>query len=200
MFTGIIECLGSLVDIRQKDSNLHLTIHAPFTEELQVDQSIAHNGVCLTVEDILPREESYMVTVISETLKKTNLGGLVLNDAINLERSMLVNGRLDGHIVQGHADLVATCTQVEDANGSWLYTFEYPGDDSHLVVNQGSICVNGVSLTVVKALPRAFSVAIIPYTRKYTNFNRIHEGSPVNIEFDIIGKYVAKMMNKEYSS
>ena len=200
MFTGIIECMGSVVDLSRKKSNLHVTIHAPFTDELQVDQSVCHNGVCLTVEDILLREDAYMVTVIEETLAKTNLGDLAVNDSVNLERSMLVNGRLDGHIVQGHVDLVATCTSVEDREGSWLYTFDYPGDDQHLVVDKGSICVNGVSLTVVKSMAHAFSVAISPYTWKYTNFNRIREGSRVNIEFDIIGKYVSKMMKGEYSS
>lgn len=200
MFTGIIECMGSVVDLHKKNSNLQLTIHAPIVEELQIDQSIAHNGVCLTVVDILLREESYMVTVIDETLQKSNLGSVAINEMINLERSMLVNGRLDGHLVQGHVDLVAMCTNVEDLNGSWAYTFEYPGDNSHLVVDKGSICVNGVSLTVVKAMKNSFSVCLIPYTWKYTNFNRIREGSLVNIEFDIIGKYVARIMQGKSTS
>jgi len=194
MFTGIIESMGSVVDLGSSNSNLNITIHSPITEELQIDQSISHNGVCLTVVDILLKEESYMVTAVQETLQKSNLGGLCINDLINLERSVLVNGRLDGHIVQGHVDQVALCTGVEDLNGSWKYTFSYGREHENLVVEKGSICVNGVSLTVVNALPGSFSVAIIPYTYKYTNFNRIREGSTVNIEFDIIGKYVANMM------
>jgi riboflavin synthase len=194
MFTGIIESMGSVVDLGSNNSNLNITIHSPITEELQIDQSISHNGVCLTVVDILLKEESYMVTAVQETLQKSNLGSLCINDLINLERSVLVNGRLDGHIVQGHVDQVALCTGVEDLNGSWKYTFSYSREQEHLVVEKGSICVNGVSLTVVDAKPGSFSVAIIPYTYKYTNFNRIREGSSVNIEFDIIGKYVANMM------
>ena len=194
MFTGIVECMGSVVDIKKSAGNLYLTIQAPITEELQIDQSVSHNGVCLTITDILLREESYLVTAIDETLKKSNLGNLAIHDQINLERSMLMNGRLDGHLVQGHVDQVAVCTRVEDLSGSWIFTFAYPRAFDHLVVEKGSVCVNGVSLTVVQALPGSFSVAIIPYTMEHTNFNHIREGSGVNIEFDIIGKYVARLM------
>lgn len=196
MFTGIIECMGSVVDLYTKKTNLYLTIHAEIAEELEIDQSVSHNGVCLTVIDVLLRDESYMVTVIDETLKKSNLGDLCINDSINLERSMLVNGRLDGHLVQGHVDQVAICTNVIDQNGSWLFTFGYENDVDHLIVEKGSVCVNGVSLTVIDAKPGSFSVGIIPYTYKYTNFNRIREGAKVNIEFDIIGKYIERLYNR----
>lgn len=188
--------MGSVVDLHTKRSNLYLTIHSEITEELEIDQSISHNGVCLTVVDVLLRDESYMVTVIDETLKKTNLGDLCINDQVNLERSMLVNGRLDGHLVQGHVDHVATCTDVKDLDGSWIYTFGYANDSNHLIVPKGSICVNGVSLTVIDADPGSFTVGIIPYTHKYTNFNRIREGSKVNLEFDIIGKYITRLFNQ----
>ena len=196
MFTGIIECTGSVVDLTPSKTNLNITIHSRLTEELQIDQSISHNGICLTVVDVLLREESYMVTAIGETLEKTNLRDLCINDQVNLERSMLVNGRLDGHIVQGHVDQVAVCASVDDQDGSWLYGFEYEEKDGCLLVDKGSVCVNGVSLTVVKSLPGFFTVAVIPYTWQYTNFNRIRQGSRVNIEYDIIGKYVAKMVNR----
>jgi riboflavin synthase len=196
MFTGIIECTGTVVDLTPSKGNLNITIHSRLTEELQIDQSISHNGICMTVVDVLLRDDSYMVTAIDETLKKTNLGDLCINDQVNLERSMLVNGRLDGHIVQGHVDQVAVCTRVEDMDGSWIYTFEFNEESDNLIVEKGSICVNGVSLTVVKAQTGLFSVAIIPYTWQYTNFNRIREKSKVNIEFDIIGKYVARMLGK----
>lgn len=194
MFTGIIECIGSIVDLHQKKTNLNLVINAPVTEELRIDQSVSHNGVCLTVVDILLLEESFMVTAVDETLKKTTLGNLCIGDMVNLERSMLVNGRLDGHIVQGHVDQIGTCMNVEDQNGSWLFTFSYDPAFRHLIVEKGSICVNGVSLTAFNTKPGFFSVAIIPYTYKYTNFNSIKEGSYVNLEFDIIGKYVKNLM------
>lgn len=201
MFTGIIECVGSVVDLHTKKSNLHITINSTIAEELQIDQSVSHNGVCLTVVDILLRDESYMVTAIDETLKRSNLGDLCINDSINLERSMLVNGRLDGHLVQGHVDQVAVCTHVEDKGGSWIFTFNHNSPEGdYLLVDKGSVCVNGVSLTVLDVLPGFFSVAIIPYTYKYTNFNRIREGSKVNIEFDIIGKYVSKLMRGQMSN
>jgi riboflavin synthase len=192
MFTGIIECLGKVIAINQENSNTHFTIEAPFVAELKVDQSIAHNGVCLTVTSL--SEKSYTVTAILETLQKTNLGSLTLGDSINLERCMLLNGRLDGHIVQGHVDQTAKCTCIANQNGSWLFTFEHAHTPNSITVEKGSITVNGVSLTVVNSTPGEFSVAIIPYTFSNTGFQYIKEGDSVNLEFDIIGKYVAKLV------
>lgn len=192
MFTGIIECLGKVIAINQENSNTHFTVEAPFVAELKVDQSIAHNGVCLTVTSL--SEKSYTVTAIHETLQKTNLGSLTLGDSINLERCMLLNGRLDGHIVQGHVDQTAKCTCIANQNGSWLFTFEHTHTPNSITVEKGSITVNGVSLTVVNSTPGEFSVAIIPYTFSNTGFQYIKEGDSVNLEFDIIGKYVAKLV------
>lgn len=195
MFTGIIECLGKVIAIQQENNNTHFTLEAPFIAELKVDQSVAHNGVCLTVTAL--SEKSYTVTAIHETLLKTNLGGLSLGDSINLERCMLLNGRLDGHIVQGHVDQTATCTSITNQNGSWLFTFKHTHALSSITVEKGSITINGVSLTVVNSKPGEFSVAIIPYTYNNTVFQYIKEGDSVNLEFDIIGKYVAKLFQEQ---
>jgi riboflavin synthase len=192
MFTGIIETTGLVRAVRQNGSNVDIDISAPFLSELKIDQSIAHNGACLTVVRI--SEEVYTVTAIAETLQKTNLGDLLPGAEVNLERCMVMGGRLDGHIVQGHVDLVATCTSVENHDGSWTYTFDYDSKSGHITVSKGSICVNGVSLTVVDSAPGKFSVAIIPYTYEHTTFRHLHIGHRVNLEFDIIGKYVAEMM------
>ncbi len=193
MFTGIIEGMGKVVSLDPELGNLHITIDCPFTGELKVDQSIAHNGVCLTVTAI--NGNHYRVTAVSETLRKSNLGLLQVNDLVNLERSMVMNGRIDGHIVQGHVDHTGVCTLVEDQQGSWLFGFEYEGNDESLLVSKGSICVNGVSLTVVDSGNETFSVAVIPFTHEHTNFKFLKEGSVVNLEFDILGKYVAKYLS-----
>jgi riboflavin synthase len=196
MFTGIIETTGTIIDIRTEGSNKHFTLSSPITHELQIDQSVSHNGVCLTVVEL--SNNSYRVTAIDETLKKTNLGHWTTGQKINLERCMPANGRFDGHIVQGHVDTTATCTSVKDENGSWLYTFELaPGADTTLIVSKGSICINGISLTVVNIEDRKVSVAIIPYTYEFTNMHEVKAGTIVNIEFDIIGKYIAKMVGKK---
>lgn len=192
MFTGIIETTGLVRAVRRNGSNVDLEIASSFLPELKIDQSIAHNGACLTVVNI--SEEAYTVTAIEETLNKTNLGDLLPGAEVNLERCMILGGRLDGHIVQGHVDLTATCTNVEVHNGSWSYTFAYDSNSGHVTVPKGSICVNGVSLTVVNSSPGQFSVAIIPYTYEHTTFKHLHKGHRVNLEFDIIGKYVAEMM------
>jgi riboflavin synthase len=194
MFSGIIEAVGIIKDISPSESNLKLTISAPFCGELKIDQSIAHSGVCLTVVEL--HDEQYSVVAIKETLDRTNLGDWVKGSKINLERCIRMNDRLDGHIVQGHVDLVAQCTRVEDLNGSWKFNFEYDTSSDHVTVEKGSVCVNGVSLTVVDSAPGLFSVAIIPFTYEYTNFNQIKPGTRVNIEFDIIGKYITALVNK----
>lgn len=190
MFTGIIEQLGIVKSIRKEDNNIHFTIEAPFTNELKIDQSVAHNGCCLTVVEI--DQKQYVVTAIQETLDKTNLKDWTIGTKVNLERCMQMNGRLDGHIVQGHVDSVATCVNIEDQSGSWKYTFEYTTDQ--VTVEKGSITINGTSLTVVDSLPKSFSVCIIPYTYEHTNFHQLKVGDSVNLEFDIIGKYVAKLL------
>lgn len=192
MFTGIIETTGLVRAVRKNGSNEDIDIATPFLSELKIDQSIAHNGACLTVVSI--NEEVYTVTAIDETLQKTNLGDLLPGAIVNLERCMILGGRLDGHIVQGHVDLVGTCTSVENHDGSWKYFFEYDKNSGHVTVPKGSITVNGVSLTVVDSSPGKFSVAIIPYTYEHTTFQHLHQGHRVNLEFDIIGKYVAEMM------
>lgn len=191
MFTGIIESTGIIRAVRKSGSNVDFEISTPFLAELKVDQSIAHNGACLTVVKIA--DDAYTVTAIDETLKKTNLGDLQSGSEVNLERCMILGGRLDGHIVQGHVDLVGTCTSVKDENGSWLFSFEYDRSSGHVTVGKGSICVNGVSLTVVDSSPGKFSVAIIPYTFEHTSFRHIKAGHRVNLEFDVIGKYVAAL-------
>jgi riboflavin synthase len=192
MFTGIIEGLGEIIAVEQDRENVHFTVKGPFTQELRVDQSVAHNGVCLTVVAI--EGNQYVVTAIQETLQKTNLGDLKAGSLVNLERCMKLGDRLDGHIVQGHVDKVGECVSVEDQNGSWKYTFRYEGDER--TVEKGSITVNGVSLTVVDSADQSFSVCIIPYTYAHTNFHTLQAGDKINLEFDIIGKYVARLMPK----
>lgn len=192
MFTGIVEALGSLQEVVNEGTNRHFIFSAPFAKELKVDQSLSHNGVCLTVTS--QKDDIYNVTAIDETLKKTNLGTLQPGDRVNLERCLLFNGRVDGHLVQGHVDQTGTCTQVADQNGSWLFTFTYDESHGNVTVEKGSVCVNGVSLTVVDSQPGRFSVAIIPYTFHHTNFNTLKVGSLVNLEFDVIGKYVKRLM------
>ena len=194
MFTGIIEQLGEVTQLRKEQTNLHITIRADFTSELQIDQSIAHNGVCLTVVDL--NDDEYTVTAIHETLEKTNLNDLKQGDRVNLERCMQMNGRIDGHIVQGHVDQVATCQKIEEVDGSWIFTFQYDASSGNITVEKGSITVNGTSLTVVDSQEGKFSVAIIPYTYEYTNFHTFKEGTRVNLEFDILGKYVAQYLQK----
>ncbi|MCJ8209909.1 riboflavin synthase [Mucilaginibacter sp. RS28] len=194
MFTGIIETLGTVTDLYQDQGNLHITVASSIASELKIDQSVAHNGVCLTV--VALADGLHTVTAIEETLSKTNLGGLAIGDEINLERCMQMNARLDGHIVQGHVDQTAQCVAFEELDGSWLYTFEYDTATGNVTVEKGSICVNGISLTVVDSKPDGFSVAIIPYTYEHTNLHNISVGDIVNLEFDIIGKYVARLMQR----
>lgn len=197
MFSGIVEEAAPVVAIEADKGNIHLTMKCSFVNELKIDQSVAHNGVCLTVVSMT--DDTYTVTAIKETLERSNLGCLQIGDKVNLERSMLMNGRLDGHIVQGHVDQTAVCTQVEEADGSWYYTFDYDFDpgmaqQGYITVEKGSVCVNGVSLTVCNSGRNTFQVAIIPYTHDHTNFGQIEKGTVVNLEFDIVGKYISKMM------
>ncbi len=192
MFTGIIEALGEVISIEQEGTNVHFTLHCPFTQELKIDESVAHNGVCLTVVDI--KHHDYTVTAIKETLSKTNLGDLSVGDKVNLERAMPANGRFDGHIVQGHVDTTAVCKNIQELNGSWVFTFELPEPTTQMV-EKGSITVNGISLTLVNVTSNGFSVAIIPYTFEHTNLHQLTIGDKANIEFDVIGKYVAKMLS-----
>ena len=198
MFSGIIEEAAQVVALRKEQENLHLTLECSFVDELKIDQSVAHNGVCLTVVELT--DKTYTVTAIKETLDRTNLGKLIVGSKVNLERSMIMNGRLDGHIVQGHVDQTAVCTEVNEADGSWYFTFEYAFDKEmakrgYMTVDKGSVTVNGVSLTVCNPTDNSFQVAIIPYTYEHTNFHQIQAGSIVNLEFDIIGKYVSRMMS-----
>lgn len=196
MFSGIVEEAAPVVKLEHDKDNLHITMECSFTNELKIDQSIAHNGVCLTV--VKKEGNAYTVTAIKETLIKSNLGSLKVGDKVNLERSMKVDSLLDGHLVQGHVDQTATCKMVEEVNGSWYFTFEYePTLDGNITVEKGSISVNGVSLTVVNSQPKSFQVAIIPYTYEHTNFHQIKAGTVVNLEFDIVGKYITKLM-KQY--
>lgn len=190
MFTGIIEQLGTVAKIEHDKTNVHFHIQAAFTNELQIDQSVAHNGVCLTVVAI--QDDIYTVTAIDETLERTNLGNLQNGDVVNLERCTQIGSRLDGHIVQGHVDTTATCTKIEDIDGSWKFHFQYKTAD--VTVEKGSVTINGVSLTVVDSLAQEFSVCIIPFTYEHTNFHALKVGDSVNLEFDIIGKYVAKLL------
>ncbi len=197
MFSGIVEEAATLVDIRKDKGNVHFTLKCTFTNELKIDQSIAHNGVCLTVVDI--KDDTYTVTAIQETLDVSNLGFLKVGDKVNLERSMMMNGRLDGHIVQGHVDQTAVCENVREADGSWYFRFKYNFEKEmakkgYLTVDKGSVTVNGVSLTVCNPTDNTFEVAIIPYTYEYTNFHQIKEGTIVNLEFDIIGKYISRIL------
>lgn len=192
MFTGIIETLGEVVNLEREQENLHLTIKSNLAQELKIDQSLCHNGVCLTVVDV--NTNRYTVTAIQETLIKTNLGSLKLGDKVNLERAMKMGARLDGHIVQGHVDQIASCSTIENQQGSWLFTFEYDASKNNVTIEKGSISVDGVSLTVVNSKKGAFSVAIIPYTYEHTRFHSYQIGTVVNLEFDVIGKYVARLM------
>lgn len=194
MFTGIIEEIGKIVRIEREQANLHLYVKSSFTNELKIDQSVAHNGVCLTVVAI--DGDVYQVTAIAETLTKTHLGSLQVGDAVNLERGMLLNTRLDGHIVQGHTDQTGTCSAIQEEAGSTRFTFEYNPSTGNVVIEKGSITVNGVSLTVVDATRDSFSVAVIPYTLAHTNLQHLQIGSIVNLEFDVIGKYVARLMQR----
>lgn len=196
MFTGIIETLGIVKKIENEGSNRHFTVSCSFADELKIDQSVAHNGVCLTVVNINHENKTYKVTAVDETLRKTNLSSLVEGNEVNLERGMLLNTRLDGHIVQGHVDGTAVCTSITNENGSWKFVFENDGSAFNLIVRKGSVTVNGVSLTIVEADDYSFSVAIIPYTMLHTTFRNLKQGHSVNIEFDIIGKYVARLMQK----
>jgi len=194
MFTGIIESIGKVTNLQKEGDNIHLTLTCNFIEELQIDQSVAHNGTCLTVVKLT--DTTYTVTAIDETLQKTNIGNLSIGDKVNLERCTKVGDRLDGHIVQGHVDQTGICTNVEELNGSWKYHFEYTTSEN-ITVEKGSITINGVSLTVVDSGINTFSVAIIPYTHEHTNFHTFKPGTKVNLEFDIIGKYIMKMQSMQ---
>jgi len=193
MFTGIIEDQGHVVSLVKDGTNLNITLRSNFTTELKIDQSIAHNGVCLTVTHLNNKHNLYTVTAIEETLDKTTFRSLDINDTINLERAMKLGDRLDGHIVQGHVDQTGKCIDIKESNGSWVFTFEYSPFKNNITIEKGSITINGVSLTVVNSRSNTFSVAIIPYTYKHTNFNKLKIGDLINLEFDVIGKYVAKL-------
>ena len=193
MFTGIIECVARVEKVEKDKGNLNISLKSPITKELKVDQSLCHNGVCLTVVDV--RDDLYTVTVIAESLNRTNLGELKVGDSLNLERSMSINSRFDGHIVQGHVDEIGICSMAKETNGSWKYVFEH--SHKHITVEKGSITINGVSLTVVDSTSTSFSVAIIPFTYENTNFKKIIVGSKVNLEFDILGKYISRLIKKQ---
>lgn len=195
MFTGIIETMGKVVNITPERGNVHFDIRSDISEELKVDQSVAHNGVCLTVIGF-PDKNVHRITAIDETLRKTNLGKWSVGDRINLERCLMADGRLDGHIVQGHVDTTGTIRSVENANGSWNITIEHPVGDEYMTVPKGSICINGTSLTVVNSSADSFSVSLIPYTWDHTVFHSLKQGDTVNLEFDIVGKYIAAMMSR----
>lgn len=197
MFTGIIETLGKVAKLEKEGGNLHITISSTITEELKIDQSVAHNGVCLTVVKI--KGEHYTVTAIQETLDKTSLGELQVGDAVNLERAMVLGTRLDGHLVQGHVDQTATCTKILQNDGSWIFSFKYETVLNNVTIEKGSITIDGTSLTVVNSKKGAFSVAIIPYTYEHTRFHSYKVGTTVNLEFDVIGKYVAKLIAPQNS-
>lgn len=194
MFTGIVEAMGSLVRKEAKETNVEFWFTSPFTQELKVDQSLAHNGVCLTVVEITG--DQYRVTAIDETLQKTNIGDVAIGQKVNLERCMAANARFDGHIVQGHVDLTGICTEIKDQQGSWEYRFSYPKSSGHVTVEKGSICVNGTSLTVVDSQDDSFTVCIIPHTYEHTVFHQLKIGDRVNLEFDILGKYIKKLMQR----
>jgi riboflavin synthase len=190
LFTGIIESLGKVTAIQKEGTNVHFTIESSISNELKIDQSLSHNGVCLTVVQL--GSERHVVTAIEETMIRSNLGDVRVGDVLNLERAMVSNGRLDGHIVQGHVDGTGICKEIKEVEGSWYYTFEYQPTEEHLLVDKGSVCINGVSLTVVEPKDKLFSVAIIPYTYEHTSFHKLQIGDRVNLEFDIIGKYISK--------
>lgn len=191
MFTGIIETLGTIQEIKKENTNVHITMNSSITGELQIDQSVAHNGICLTVVAI--KDSFYTVTAIGETIKKTNLSDWKVGDSVNLERAMKLGDRLDGHMVQGHVDQTAICITAEETNGSWFYTFKYDEMLNNITIEKGSVTVNGVSLTVVNSKKNQFSVAIIPYTHEHTNFKNFELGTIINLEFDVIGKYVSRL-------
>jgi riboflavin synthase len=191
MFTGIIETLGIVKEIEKDNDNIHVTVSSAITQELKIDQSVSHNGICLTVVAI--NNDEYTVTAIKETIEKTNLGDWQKGDLLNLERAMKLGDRLDGHIVQGHVDQIGICKSIEEANGSWYFTFEYDRQLNNITIEKGSITVNGVSLTVVNSKEKEFSVAIIPYTYEHTNFKSFKKGTKINLEFDVVGKYVARL-------
>ena len=193
MFTGIIECVARVEKVEKDKGNLNISLKSPITKELKVDQSLCHNGVCLTVVDV--NDDLYTVTVIAESLNRTNLGELKVGDSLNLERSMSINSRFDGHIVQGHVDEIGICSMAKETNGSWKYVFEH--SQKNITVEKGSITINGVSLTVVDSTSTSFSVAIIPFTYENTNFKKIIVGSKVNLEFDILGKYISRLIKKQ---
>jgi len=195
MFTGIVECTGRIKEITQEGENINFQIESTISNELKIDQSVTHDGACLTVTKV--GDGWHEVTAILETLRKTSLGNWSVDYEVNLERSMQMNGRLDGHIVQGHVDQVAVCSSVKEEDGSWFFTFEHSSESGNVTVEKGSICINGVSLTVVNSRNEGFSVAIIPYTYEHTNFKKLQEGSKVNIEFDILGKYVQRILNAQ---
>ena len=191
MFTGIIETLGIIKDLKKNNNNLNITVFSSITHELKIDQSVAHNGVCLTV--IAINKGEYTVTAIKETIEKTNLADWKVGDLLNLERAMKLGDRLDGHIVQGHVDQTGICKSIEEANGSWYFTFEYDSNFNNITIEKGSITVNGVSLTVVNSKEKEFSVAIIPYTFEHTNFKNVQIGTTINLEFDVVGKYISRL-------
>ncbi len=191
MFTGIIEDLGIVIKVEKEQENLHLTMRSKITDELKIDQSVSHNGICLTVVHI--EDDTYTVTAIKETLDKTNLSEIKTGDQVNIERALKLGDRLDGHIVQGHVDQTAICRSVKEVDGSWFFTFEYDKTLNNITIEKGSVTVNGVSLTVVNSESNTFSVAIIPYTYGHTNFNRFTSGTVVNLEFDIVGKYIKRL-------
>lgn len=195
MFTGIVESVGKVSKLKKESTNQHISIKADFVDELKIDQSIAHNGVCLTVVDI--QENEYTVTAVDETLQKSNLGDLKESDLINLERSITMHQFLDGHLVQGHVDQTAVCKKIDFKDGSWEFTFKYDKNTPFITIEKGSIAVNGISLTVVNSRDDQFSVAVIPYTYEHTNFKQMQEGDAVNLEFDVIGKYVQKLLDKQ---
>lgn len=192
MFTGIIEALGQIKNITTEGTNVHFEVASPIATELKIDQSVSHNGVCLTV--VALTDNTHTVTAIQETLDKTNLGDLKIGSTVNLERAMMANARLDGHMVQGHVDTTGICTAFKEADGSWYYSFKYEKNPNHLLVDKGSVCINGVSLTVIDPTVDSFSVAIIPFTYEHTTFGQLQAGDRINLEFDIIGKYIAKYM------
>ncbi|MEP3389299.1 MAG: riboflavin synthase [Reichenbachiella sp.] len=195
MFTGIIETVGVIQSIEKSGTNVDFTIQSNISHELKIDQSVAHNGVCLTVTAL--KDDWHKVTAVEETLLKTNLGELEIGAIVNLERCMIANGRFDGHIVQGHVDQIGKCTRKEERDGSWLFDFEYDSDLGNVTVEKGSICINGISLTCFNSEDGKFSVTIIPYTMEYTSFKTLQAGDVINLEFDIIGKYVSKLLNKK---
>ena len=192
MFTGIIEKIGTITDVIQSGSNLQFWVNSPLSDELKIDQSVSHNGVCLTIEEI--KDGSHRVTAIQETLQKTNLGAWEKGTLVNLERCLPFHGRIDGHLVQGHTDITAVCLEIEDKSGSWIFQFQYPSEFAQLLIEKGSVCINGTSLTVFDLTANTFKVAIIPYTYDNTNIHTVSPGDRVNIEFDMMGKYFARMM------